>query len=90
MKNRNQNQSSIEVSDGEVETGDIVQLVSGGPKMTVLGVVKGSVKCGWFTKGGEYQQQAFAPNLLKTGTGTLPFMDLAQLSSKDPRTSKKS
>ena len=32
----------------ELKVGDIVQLKSGGPKMTIQGINKESVECSWF------------------------------------------
>jgi uncharacterized protein YodC (DUF2158 family) len=40
-----------------MKVGDLVQLKSGGPCMTVLDV-KATVKCGWFT-GGRYYDACF-------------------------------
>ena len=45
--------------------GDVVQLKSGGPKMTVLGVnTSGDVRCGWFDKNALFHVGTFIAAVL--------------------------
>lgn len=44
---------------------DIVQLISGGPLMTVTGFEKDSVICSWFTVQGENRIGNFRPGMLR-------------------------
>jgi len=48
----------------ELKVGYVVQLRSGGPKMTVAAVEANGVWCKWFA-GDEIKQAAFDPELLK-------------------------
>ena len=55
-----------------MKTGDVVQLKSGGPKMTVskLGEFRSkpgrqTALCTWFDKDEKYQEQVFEPDQLK-------------------------
>ena len=48
----------------QFKTGDIVQLKSGGPKMTVKTAKKGEVTCTWFS-GSKQQSGWFDPDTLK-------------------------
>ncbi|MGH0265140.1 YodC family protein [Sinorhizobium meliloti] len=54
--------------ENEFKPGDVVQLKSGGPPMTVSDVPKGSATkyiCVWF-KGASKEQAGFEPHSLKT------------------------
>lgn len=44
--------------------GDIVALRSGGPRMTVVQVLKDQVECTWFA-GGQSLKQSFPPSALR-------------------------
>jgi len=49
----------------DFEIGDVVQLRSGGPKMTVHGLVSdGDVVCKWF-EGNEVREESFPKDTLK-------------------------
>lgn len=46
--------------------GDVVQLMSGGPNMTVSEIVaKDDVECQWQTSGGNLMTQRFHPDMLQ-------------------------
>ncbi|MGO9116044.1 MAG: YodC family protein [Desulfomonilaceae bacterium] len=45
--------------------GDVVQVVSGGPGMTVAEVEEKGVWCEWFNEKGEHKTELFSPNVLK-------------------------
>lgn len=52
--------------------GDVVQLASGGPKMTVIGVDDiGAtlLRCMWFNEAGQVQQTGFRPTWLRKAEG---------------------
>jgi len=46
------------------KVGDIVQLLSGGPKMTVHRIERDSIQCHWFA-GSKLESGWFAPQTLK-------------------------
>lgn len=50
--------------DQQLQIGDVVQLPSGGPKMTVGGVKKATVLCIWFTADGEIRKEDLTPAVL--------------------------
>jgi uncharacterized protein YodC (DUF2158 family) len=54
------------MSDKQFSVGDVVQLASGGPKMTVCGegTTKGCVYCKWFTKDEAVTGHEFNPGAL--------------------------
>lgn len=54
----------------EFKPGDIVQLKSGGPTMTVQEIDDGGVFCVWFDKN-KQQSSYFAPILLKEHRNTI-------------------
>lgn len=50
--------------------GDVVQLASGGPKMTVVSAVEGQpMQCMWFLDDGVVQQAGFRPAWLRKAEG---------------------
>jgi len=49
---------------GEYKVGDIVQLKSGGPKMTIDGIEEGEYLCKWFA-GSKVEWGSFKPETLK-------------------------
>lgn len=52
--------------------GDVVQLASGGPKMTVVdisGMDRRSVQCMWFNDAQQTQQAPFRPEWLRKAEG---------------------
>ena len=54
------------MASDSLQTGDRVQLKSGGPEMTVSkALVGGQWHCQWFDKGGALQSAAFAGDSLK-------------------------
>ncbi len=50
----------------KIEVGDVVQLNSGGPKMTVDTMDKNKVSCVWFDGCGRVKIEFFPPACLKT------------------------
>lgn len=48
----------------QFQTGDVVQLKSGGPKMTVSTLKDGEVWCVWFDKDNAPQSRVFKPEVL--------------------------
>lgn len=50
----------------ELKEGDVVQLISGGPLMTVElpGNEPNSVRCYWFTSNGELQKSTFRGSMI--------------------------
>ena len=48
----------------QLEEGDVVQLKSGGPKMTVSRLNDGEVWCVWFDKDNAPQTRVFKPGVL--------------------------
>jgi uncharacterized protein YodC (DUF2158 family) len=58
------------MADSGFKKGDVVQLKSGGPKMTITNPrqTDGTVFCEWFDKDGDRQNGAFEPeSLVKVG-----------------------
>ena len=45
--------------------GEVVQLKSGGPKMTVENIAHGKVFCQWFDENNNLQRNMFAPESLE-------------------------
>lgn len=54
--------------DHDFEIGDLVELKSGGPVMTVVGIAAASLRCGWFTEG-EYLSGTFPSTALDRADG---------------------
>ena len=53
-----------------LKIGDIVQLNSGGPKMTVAGLQSdGAVRCVWFSPDGKQESGVFPPDALRPSKG---------------------
>lgn len=53
-----------------LQSGDVVQLKSGGPAMTIHSVNRdGSIFCHWFNEKGELMQGTFQPGQLKKASG---------------------
>ena len=46
-----------------MKIGDVVRLIGGGPKMTVI-ETKDGIKCGWFNTQHEYQSEVFMARTL--------------------------
>lgn len=59
------------MSDSEIKAGDVVQLRSGGPAMTVCATGVDSVECAWFVPGGEARFGAFSVTSLKRYGGSV-------------------
>lgn len=53
----------------EFQVGDVVQLKSGGPRMTVEAVDEGLVDCVWFEKQKAHRNAFNAALLVKSGSG---------------------
>jgi uncharacterized protein YodC (DUF2158 family) len=54
------------MAENKFEPSNVVQLYSGGPKMTVRELQKdGDYACAWFDEKQEYHVGVFHPNLLK-------------------------
>jgi uncharacterized protein YodC (DUF2158 family) len=52
------------------KVGDVVQLNSGGPKMTVANVqTDGNVRCAWFSPDGKLENAVFPPDGLHPAKG---------------------
>lgn len=49
----------------ELKVGDIVQLKSGGPKMTIENIRDGEICCTWFDAQGARQFSHFDPRVLR-------------------------
>lgn len=59
------------MTNQKFKTGDVVQLKSGGPWMTVVGVEDGEVSCTWFDKDNLLKSNEFDEETLnKRDTGT--------------------
>lgn len=52
------------MKDAKFKIGDVVQLRSGGPRMTVLHVAEEWLECLWFNNAGELQQDTFPPTMI--------------------------
>ena len=49
-----------------LKIGDIVELNSGGPKMTIVAILPSrNFQCAWFLKDGDVRDAAFSPEPLK-------------------------
>lgn len=57
----------------EYSIGDIVELKSGGPPMTVREVNSDSVTCIWFDDRHQLQEQTFDPLLIRDAIGIGPY-----------------
>jgi uncharacterized protein YodC (DUF2158 family) len=54
----------------ELKVGDVVQLNSGGPKMTVAALQsEGAVRCVWFSPDGKPESAVFPPSALRASKG---------------------
>lgn len=52
--------------DAALQVGDLVELKSGGPKMTVTSVQENAVSCRWYNEpGGRFEGESFPPATLK-------------------------
>jgi uncharacterized protein YodC (DUF2158 family) len=63
----------------ELKTGDIVELLSGGPAMTVLYPEYGNdngCHCGWFKTDGTYTTHTFLKQTIKKTTPKKPYTGL--------------
>lgn len=58
---------------GQMKVGDVVQLKSGGPRMTVVEVKPEGITCQWYSKEDEdYKSGIFAPDALKPYVSSRP------------------
>jgi uncharacterized protein YodC (DUF2158 family) len=58
-------QESAIMNKSKLKIGDIVQLRSGGPHMTITGVTKQTAECCWFSRDDKEQQSRFAQTALQ-------------------------
>ncbi len=56
------------MAEEQFKSGDVVQLRSGGPKMTVNDIVSGRVECMWFSEGNKLENGRFNKEALKLVT----------------------
>lgn len=53
------------MNENSISAGDVVELKSGGPLMTVEGVDDNVAKCTWFDNDGDYCSNIFSKKALK-------------------------